>query len=176
MKLFGPLSRAVVLIGLLLGAGALATPVLAAPADMALLKKYIGVWKGKGTLTGANTETVVCKMSVLDGTGEKVNYAGRCSLAGTQLSVNGTIAYVDGKKHYEAAMTSNVNFTGMAIGVKQGDGIVFNLRETDKDEQGNDMTVTSSIVLSGGKINVKFNVTFNKTGDSMKAAIPFNPA
>ena len=40
MNLFGPLSRALALGGVLICAGAL--PVMAAPADIALLKTYLG--------------------------------------------------------------------------------------------------------------------------------------
>ncbi len=172
MKLFGPLFRAVALAGLLLG-GATATSTMAAPADVALLKQYVAVWKGNGTLSGAYTDSVNCKMSVVGGKGEKVNYAGRCSVAGASLSVNGTIAYVDAQKRYEAAMTSNVGFSGVAIGQKQGDGIVFNLRETNKDTSGNDVTVNASITLSGGKIVVNFGAVNNKTSEKTNAVIPF---
>jgi hypothetical protein len=34
-------------------------------------------------------------MSLTPGIQQKVNYSGRCALAGTQLSVNGTIAFND---------------------------------------------------------------------------------
>jgi len=174
MKLFGPLSRTVALAGLLIATPMVAAPAFAAKADVDLLKSYVGEWKGRGTLVGAETESVVCRLSLSEGNTDKVNYSGRCSLAGTSLSVNGTLAYNDAKKQYEAAMTSNVTFSGLAIGKKQGDGIVFNLKERDTDEQGNDMTITAAITLKTEKINVDFSVLFNASGDMLKASVPFN--
>src|SRR5690606_36515863 len=106
MTFFGPLSRAAALAGLLVSAGA-ASPALAAPADVALIKSYIGEWRGRGTLTGANSETVVCRLSLTQGNQDKVNYNGRCTLAGSTLSVAGTMAYTEQSKRFEAAMTSN---------------------------------------------------------------------
>lgn len=173
MKLFGPLSRSIALAGLLVAPPMAAAPAFAAKADVDLLRSYIGSWKGRGVLVGAESEAVVCRLTLSDGNAEKVNYSGRCTLAGTSLAVNGTLAYNDGAKRYEAAMTSNVTFSGLAIGKKQGDAVVFNLKERNKDEEGNDLTVTAMITLRADKINVGFNVVFNATGDSLKADVPF---
>ena len=173
MKLFGPLSRSIALAGLLVATPMAAAPAFAAKADVDLLKSYIGSWKGRGVLVGAETESVVCRLTLSDGNSDKVNYSGRCTLAGTSLAVNGTLAYNDGAKRFEAAMTSNVTFSGLAVGKKQGDAVVFNLKERNKDEDGNDLTVTAMITLRADKINVGFNVVFNATGDSLKADVPF---
>ncbi|MDC9824405.1 hypothetical protein PRN20_11740 [Devosia sp. ZB163] len=176
MKLFGPLTRVAALVGLLVATPMAAAPAYAAAADVALLKSYVGDWKGRGQLIGAESESVVCRLSLNPGNQDKINYSGRCSLAGTSLSVNGTLLYNDSAKRYEAAMTSNVTFTGVAIGKKQGDGVVFNLRERNKDEEGNDLTITAAIALKGkGKrIDVEFQVVFNATGEMLKASVPFS--
>ena len=171
MKLFGPLAKAAALAGLVLGLAVF--PALAGQKEIDALSAYIGDWKGKGTLSGANTETVVCRMSLKAGNSGKLNYAGRCSVAGQVLSVNGTIAYIDPNRRYEAAMTTNVGFSGMAVGRLQGDSIVFDLKERNKDDSGNDMAVDTSIVLKDQKINVSFKVTFVSTGESITAQIPF---
>ena len=73
-------------------------------------------------------------------------------------------------------MTSNVTFSGLAVGKKSGDSIVFNLKERNKDEEGNDLTVTAAIVLkgSGKSIGVDFQVVFNATGEMLKASVPFS--
>lgn len=173
MKLFGPLSRTVALAGLLVATSMAAAPAFAAKADVELLQSYIGEWRGRGTLVGAESESVVCRLALTNGNADKVNYSGRCALAGTTLSVNGTLAYNDAGKQYEAAMTSNVTFSGVAIGKKQGDGIVFNLKERETDEEGNDMTITAAITLKSDKINVDFSVLFNASGDMLKASVPF---
>ena len=171
MTKFGLLSRAAALAGLL--ACASAAPALAAPADVALLKSYIGEWRGRGVLVGANTETVVCRMSLAPGNQDKVNYNGRCTLAGTQLSVAGTIAYIDASNRFEAAMSSNATFTGIAVGQKRGGGLVFNLRERDTDEEGKDLNISAQITLQGDAIKVIFDVVYVESGDSLRAEVPF---
>lgn len=171
---FGPLTRAAALAGLLVVTPMAANPAFAAKAETDLLKTYVGDWKGRGTLIGAKSETVVCRLALTEGNAGKVNYSGRCAMAGTNLAVNGTLAYNDAAKRYEAAMTSNVTFSGIAVGKKQGDSIVFNLREKEKDEAGNDMTITAAIILQGKKIGVDFEVLFNNSGDMLKASVPFS--
>jgi hypothetical protein len=173
MNKFGAVMRSVGLAGVLVSAGAVATPVLAAQADIDFLQAYMGSWKGRGVLVGADTETVVCRMKLSSGNEQKINYSGKCTLAGSNLSINGTLAYVDANKRYEAVMTSNANFTGVAVGKKQGDGVVFNLKERDTSD-GNDMAITAGIALQGGAINVDFRVVETKSGKVIKATIPFS--
>ena len=174
MSFFGPLSRAAAVAGLTLLAGAATAPVQAAPADIALLKSYIGDWRGRGVLIGAETETVVCRMSVTEGNQDKVTYNGRCTLAGTQLSVAGTIAYIDASKRYEAAMSTNATFTGVAVGQKRGGNLVFNLAERDQDEEGKDLNITAQITLSEDAMRVVFEVIYVESGDSLRAEVPFS--
>lgn len=173
MTSFGPLTRTAVLAGLLFSAAAAATPAYAGPAEVALLKSYIGNWKGRGVLTGADSETVVCRLSVTQGNQDKVNYSGRCALAGTNLSVSGTMAYIEASKRYEAAMTSNATFTGIAVGQKRGSGLVFNLRERDQDEDGKNLNISAQIHLTGEAIKVVFDVVYVDSGDSLHAEVPF---
>ena len=172
MTNFASLSRAAALAGLLAVSGA--APALAAPADVALLQSYIGEWRGRGVLIGANTETVVCRMSLTQGNQEKVNYNGRCTLAGTQLSVAGTMAYIEASRRFEAAMSSNATFTGIAVGQKRGNGLIFNLRERDKDEEGKDLNISAQIRLDGDAIDVVFEVVYVESGDSLRAEVPFS--
>jgi hypothetical protein len=171
MTIFGPLSRAAALAGLLV-AGATA-PALAAPSDVALLKSYIGEWRGRGTLTGAGTEPVACRMSLRPGNRDKVNYSGQCTIAGSVLAVNGTLAYIEQARRFEAAMTSNVKFSGIAVGQKRGDMLIFNLRERELDE-GREVTITARITLDGDAIAVAFNVVYEESGESLHAEVPFS--
>jgi len=174
MTFLGPLTRATALAGILLSAGFAATPAFAGPNEIALLKSYIGEWRGRGTLVGASTESVVCRLSLSQGNQDKVNYSGRCTLAGTNLSVAGTIAYVDAARRYEAAMTSNATFSGIAVGQKRGSGLVFNLRERKPDEEGKDMNISAQIALNGDAISVAFEVVYVESGDSLRADVPFS--
>jgi len=169
----GPLWRALALAGLMVGGAA--APAMAGQADIDFLGSYLGNWKGRGQLQGANTETVVCKLSLSAANNNtKINYSGRCTLAGNNLAVNGTVAYIDAKRRYEAVMTSNASFTGTAIGQRQGNGVVFNLREKERDEAAKrDMTITSSISLLDNAISVEFLVVDDATGDTIRASVPF---
>jgi hypothetical protein len=174
MKLFGPLARVGAVTGLALaGMVAVSAPALAGPAEVKLLESYLGTWQGRGVLTGAEKETVVCRMTIAKGNGDKVNYNGRCAMAGTTVSVNGTLAYIDARKRFEAAMTTNAGFSGLAIGKKSGAGIVFDLKEKAEDESGNDLDITASITLVPERMDVDFGVVFISSGDSIKASIPF---
>lgn len=169
----GPLWRALALAGLM--AGGAPAPVLAAQADIDFLSSYLGDWKGRGKLQGANTETVVCKLSLSAANNNtKINYAGRCTLAGNNLAVNGTVAYVDAKRRYEAVMTSNAAFTGVAVGQKQGNGVVFSLRERERDAAHNQtLAITAGISLLDNSILVEFLIVDEATGDTIKATVPF---
>ena len=175
MNLFGPLTRAIALAGVL-SAGAL--PALAGPAEIAALSKYLGTYNGKGQLSGAQTQQVSCKMALSSGNGGKLNYTGRCSLGGAQISVTGTIAYSDTNHRYEAVMNSGIGgFRGVAVGQKQGDKFVFDLHQRADDDAGNDISVAASVILSGGDtMSVDFHATFNSSGDKIDAAIPFKKA
>lgn len=175
MKLFGPLARAGVFVGLAMAGAVAPAPVLAGPAEVALLESYIGAWRGRGQLRGAESETVVCRLDITKGNQSRVNYNGRCAIAGQNLSVKGTMAYIDAARRFEAAMTTNAGFSpDNAVGRKQGGGILFNMRERGTDDAGNDMTITASMELQSSKIVVDFNVLFNSTGDTITASVPFS--
>lgn len=174
MTFIGHLTRAAALAALLVPANFVASPALAGPAEVALLKSYIGEWRGRGTLIGANRETVVCRLTLSQGNQDKVNYNGRCTLAGTTLSVAGTLAYVDSARRYEAVMTSNASFSGVAVGQKRGSGLVFNLRERTPDEAGKDMNISAQIGLDRDAMSVNFEVVYVESGDSLRAEVPFS--
>jgi len=175
MTLLKRLSHLAAVAGLLLAWMAMAVPGQAAQAEIDLLQSYVGNWRGSAVLTGgAEPEKFSCRMMISKGKEGRIHYAGRCSLVGLNLSVAGTIAYIDAKGRYEAAMTSNATFSGTAIGVKQGNSVVFNLRERDTSAEGTDMTITSRVVLRGGGITVDFNVLFHDSGERLKASVPFS--
>lgn len=168
------LTRAAAGAFVLIAGGWAAAPAFAAPADVEFLRTFLGDWRGRGVLTGANSETIVCKMSLTEANDGKINFGGRCSLAGTTLTMAGTVAYIEANRRFEAAMTSNVAFDSKAIGRRQGDSIVFSLRDTQEDEEGNAFRVEAEMVLAADKIKVDFNVTFADSGDTLKASVPFS--
>lgn len=176
MNFAGPLSRTVALAGLTIAMLSAATPALADKADVELLQSYVGSWQGSsdihGKFRGKEGGKVSCQLSLSQGNGDKVNYSGKCALAGTTMSVKGTIVFNDPGNRYEAAMTSNVSFSGVAVGKRQGKGILFSFKEKNKDDEGVGMAVTASIALNPEKIAVNFDVAFDN-GDKLSASVPF---
>lgn len=168
MRLHIAMAIAAVLAGLM-------SPTQAAQAEMDLLASYIGSWRGSGTLVGGEQpESFRCRLTVNKGTSAKINYAGRCTLVNMNLSVAGTIAYNDAARRYEAAMSSNAGFTGIAVGRKSGDRISFDLSERQVDRGGNDIRIGSKITLISDQITVDFEVEFNNSGQILTAKVPFS--
>lgn len=149
-------------------------PALAGPAEIAMLESYIGEWRGEGVTRGtAQPENFRCRLTIAKGNQARINYAGRCTLVNMNLSVSGTILYNDAGRRYEAAMSSNAGFSGIAVGRQQGDRIRFDLAERQQDRGGNDVRIGSAINLVGGNITVDFEVEFNSSGQVMTASVPF---
>ncbi|WEK04802.1 MAG: heme-binding beta-barrel domain-containing protein [Candidatus Devosia phytovorans] len=154
------------------------TPVTtqAAEEELALLGSYVGSWRGEGALVGGDKpEPFRCRLSVAKGNQGKINYSGRCTLVSATLSISGTIAYNDQARQYEAAMSSNAGFTGLAIGQQSSGQISFDLRERQKDRTGSDVRIGSKILLEGNdSITVNFEVEFNDSGEVLTASVPFS--
>ncbi|QQR39539.1 heme-binding beta-barrel domain-containing protein [Devosia rhizoryzae] len=143
--------------------------------QMALLNTYIGDWRGESALIGGDrNEPFRCRLSVAQGDVGKINYTGRCTLVNATLSISGTIAYKEDQGRYEAAMSSNAGYTGLAVGRVSGDTISFDLREQAKDRAGSDVRIGAKIVLVRDTIQVDFEVEFNESGEVLTAAVPFS--
>lgn len=147
----------------------------AAEQELALLGSYVGNWRGEGALVGGDrNEPFRCRLTVATGNQGKINYSGRCTLVNATLSISGTIAYNDAARQYEAAMSSNAGFTGLAIGRESGGRISFDLKERQKDRTGSDVRIGSRIYLEGNNsITVDFEVEFNDSGEVLTASVPF---
>ncbi|WP_299346990.1 hypothetical protein [uncultured Maritalea sp.] len=151
-----------------------ATAAQSGSREQTLLNSYVGNWRGESILVGSDKpDPFRCRLSVTEGKDAKINYSGRCTLITTTLSVNGTIAYVEENRRYEGAMSTNVGFTGLAVGIQRGDTISFNLKEKKKDRSGSDVRIGARLVLEGGTIVVYFEVEFNDSGNVMTADVPF---
>lgn len=150
-------------------------PAQAAGEELALLESYIGNWQGEGALVGGDQpEPFRCRLTIAKGNQSKVNYTGRCALVNATLSISGTIAYNDTAARYEAAMSSNAGFTGLAIGQQRQGQISFDLKEQQKDRAGSDVRIGSRIMLVDGDITVDFEVEFNNSGEVLRASVPFS--
>lgn len=162
-----------VLAAVLMLAGA--APSQAGDAELALLTSYVGSWRGEGALVGGDRpEPFRCRLNIAKGNQTKVNYTGRCTLVDATLSISGTIAFNDDQKRYEAAMSSNAGFTGLAVGRQSQGQISFDLKEQQKDRAGSDVRIGSRILLQGNdSITVDFEVEFNNSGRVLTATVPF---
>ncbi len=163
-----------ILAGVLATASFGAVPTaIAAPEDLELIQSYVGNWRGTGTLINAGQpgESVRCRLGVTRSSIEKINFQGRCAIAGTTLSMAGTMAYISANNRYEAIMTSNTTFTGNAVGRRVGTNVTFNLQSTD--ENGATSRVKAGFGLIEGNISVDFEVT-NADGEKLTAVIPFS--
>lgn len=162
-------------IGAILLSGLLTAPARSGQVELDLLTSYIGKWAGAGVLVGGEApESFRCRLTVAKGNQAKINYSGRCTLINMNLSVNGTIAFDDATQRYQAAMSSNAGFTGLAVGRRQGNRISFDLTEKQKDRGGNDVRIGSTIQLIGNSIKVDFEVEFNNSGEVLTASVPFS--
>lgn len=146
-----------------------------AQGEIALLESYIGDWRGDSALVGADrNEPFRCRLGVSKGNLGRINYTGRCTLVNATLSISGTIAYIDAQKRFEAAMSTNAGYTGLAVGQVRGEQISFDLREQQKDRAGGDVRIGARILLVGNdSITVDFEVEFNNSGEVLKASVPF---
>ena len=159
----------------MLALGTAAVPVSAGQAELDRLVSYIGNWSGSGVLVGGESpEPFRCRLTIAKGNQLKINYSGRCSLINMNLSVSGTIAFDDAARRYQAAMSSNAGFTGLAVGQIEGDRISFDLAEKQVDRGGNDVRIGSRIELVGDAINIDFEVEFNNSGSVLTAEVPFS--
>lgn len=166
------LKAAVAALFLLSGAPAIA-PAYAAQADLDLLKSYVGKWKGRGVTNAAGgDETVVCRMDITEAEQTKINYNGRCTLAGANISLRGTVGYIDAKKRFEAVMSSNTPFQGVAVGKRSGKGIKFDLKERNPDT-GAEYEINADMALQTDKIHVSFTLVELATKRKIIANVPF---
>jgi hypothetical protein len=151
-----------------------AGPAFAGPAELGLLTSYVGEWRGDSELVGGNKpEPFKCRLTMAKGNQAKINYSGRCTLVNMNLSVTGTISYNDKERRYEAIMSTNAGFTGLAVGRIQGDKISFKLEERQTDKGGNNIRIGSIIILEDDSITVNYEVEFNESGHVLTAMVPF---
>lgn len=149
-------------------------PAQAGQAELDLLSSYIGNWRGEGLMTGGDfPENFKCRLTIAKGNATKINYAGRCTLVNANISISGTIAYNDSTRRYEAAMSSNAGFTGLAIGMIDKNQISFDLKERQKDRAGSDVRIGSKIQLANDNITVNFEIEFNESGQVLTSSVPF---
>lgn len=140
-----------------------AAPSFAGPAETAFLQKLNSTWSGKGSLKGAETGPIACKIVFTAG-GKSTKYQGRCNIPDmAQQAFSGSITYNDKTKRYEARSVG-----GVVPGVRKGDKLVF--RSSSKNAGG---TATSTMTISPGSLVVDFALV-DKNGGKTTSRITFS--
>ncbi len=138
-------------------------PTIAGPADVALLQKYAGSYKGDGKLSGKDAGSISCRMTMKPN-GSKLSYTGRCSIDGASNGFSGSFSYNDKAGRYEASSSQ-----GSLPGKKVGSSIVFNMKSQNTTRG----SASSVMTLSGGTIKIDFKLTDKKTNDVTTGHVPF---
>lgn len=139
-----------------------AAPALAGPTETAFLQKLSNTWSGKGSLKGANTGPIACKIVVTAG-GKSTKFQGRCNIPDmAQQAFSGSISYNDKTKQYESRSSG-----GTVPGVRKGDKLVF--RTSSRNMAGNS---TSTMTISPSSLVVDFALV-EKKGEKTTSRITF---
>jgi hypothetical protein len=96
-------------------------PASAGKTEDAFLSRLVGVWSGGGRLTGAETGSVDCKMTMRQRS-DGIAFRVQCIAAdlGPQ-TFSGTLTYNDARGRYEAIS----NGGEVTVGTRQGNSVVF---------------------------------------------------
>jgi len=154
-------------------AAALALPAASAfagPAEIELLARYEGDWRGSGQVTGPDPGTVVCRLTFnAPAADSRTSYSGRCSFGGQgAASFRGTIAYDETKRAFIAA-TSAQGVSGQTTGRRVGSSIVFATAKTETDYG----TASSVLTLGRSSIELKF-LLVDKEGRPSASSVSFD--
>ncbi len=171
-----PLLRPAVAGFVLALAMAQAAPALASQRDIDLLQSYVGDWTGRGSMgTSDSKETVKCSLAVTSAVPTRVQFNGRCALAGGTFSLKGTMGYIEERNRFEAVLNSNVSFLQdqIAVGRRSGSGIIFTMQPSDAGTNAN-FNVDVDFALKNGTITVNAKVTDTSSGTTTTAKVPLS--
>ena len=149
-------------------------PGFAGPKQDAQLLSYVGNWRGSGELVGGEEpEKFTCRNIIANGGEGKINYTGRCAVAGLNLNISGTVKYNDDANRYEGSMNSTTKFEGVAIGRQRGSNIVFDFKQQNQHE-GHDLTIGAKLTLKpSDTYTVDFDVWVKDSDVKMTTSVPF---
>lgn len=139
-----------------------ASPAFAAAADQAFLAKLAGTWTGAGTITGDETGSVDCKLTLTGS--DKVNFRGVCDAGkfGPQ-DYSGVLAYDTGLNKYLARSNGET-----VVGVKSGSSVVFTSKMKTMAGTGN-----SVMKLTATTIVIDVDLVRSDTGEKLKSHLTF---
>lgn len=140
-----------------------AAPAFAGPAETAFLQKLSNTWSGKGTLKGAETGPIACKVVITAG-GKNAKFQGRCNIPDmAQQAFSGSISYNDKTKRYESRTA-----TGVVPGVRKGDRLVFTT--SSKNIAGSSRSV---MTISPNSLVIDLSLT-SKKGEKTTSRVTFS--
>ncbi|HWV01321.1 MAG TPA: hypothetical protein VN109_09160 [Devosia sp.] len=139
-----------------------ALPALAGPAETAFLAKLPGTWTGSGAITGGESGSVACTLTLTGS--DKINFRGTCDAGqfGPQ-TYSGVLTYVDAARQYQARSNGQT-----VVGVKSGGGVVFTSKMKTVAGTGN-----SIMRLSASSIVIDVDIVRSDTGEKLKSHIVF---
>ncbi|MBN9344986.1 MAG: hypothetical protein J0I48_02120 [Devosia sp.] len=99
-------------------------PALAGASENAFLGRLVGIWNGKGTLTGDETGELSCRATIRQRS-EGINFSVKCDVPefGAQ-NFSGIVSYNDAAGRYEATSPGGE----VTVGTKSGNAVVFNAK------------------------------------------------
>lgn len=99
-------------------------PALAGASENAFLGRLVGIWNGKGTLTGGETGELSCRATIRQRS-EGINFSVKCDVPefGAQ-NFSGIVSYNDAAGRYEATSPGGE----VTAGTKSGNAVVFNAK------------------------------------------------
>jgi len=140
-------------------------PAFAGASEDAYLSRLVGVWSGKGTLSGAETGKVSCTLTIRQRT-DGVNFSVKCEVPefGPQ-NFSGVISYNDATGKYEARSSGG----DVTVGAKKGSSIVFTADMKGMAEGTSVMTISNSRVVvdatvrrPGGTADIKSHIEMTR--------------
>jgi hypothetical protein len=99
-------------------------PAFAGSSEDAFLARLVGIWAGKGTLTGGETGQIDCRSTIRQRS-EGINFTVKCDVPefGAQ-NFSGIVSYNDAAGRYEAKSPGGE----ITIGTKSGNAVIFNAK------------------------------------------------
>lgn len=137
----------------------------AGPSEQAFLSKLPGIWKGTGILTGGETGSVNCTLTMRQRS-DGISFSAKCDVSelGPQ-NFSGIISYNDAEKRYEAKSNSG----DVTVGTKSGNGVVFSGEIKGVAKGKTVMTITTSRIVvdttarrPGGDADIKSHIELKR--------------
>jgi hypothetical protein len=160
------ITRAAIALALALPLAIPAAPAFAGQKEVSFMQTLAGNFTGSGKISGENGGTANCRMS-LTPSGQKLNFRGRCSLAGGggSQSFSGSIRYDDKAGRWVSSGNGST-----VVGKRSGNSLTFTTSQNTSRGK-----VSSTMTLSRNSLKVQFSMV-SRSGDKSAGTVPFSRA